>query len=122
MRHHKITSGGRAKRLSASAGRSQDKKFQQVSSRNAKDTTPNNGGEPIVNALPDREPAECISHEFTDMSKLGNAANHPSSRPKNAMYVCIYVYMYVCVYVCMYTVSQKNLCKIVSVRTLSNFH
>src|SRR6218665_2702391 len=27
-RHHKITSGGRAKRLSASARRSQDKKFQ----------------------------------------------------------------------------------------------
>src|SRR6218665_1114039 len=26
MRHHRITSGGRAKRLSASAGRSQDKK------------------------------------------------------------------------------------------------
>ena len=36
-------------------------------------------------ALPDMEPAECISHEFTDMSKLGNAANHPSSRPKNPM-------------------------------------
>ena len=28
MRHHKINSGGRAKRLSASARRSQDKKFQ----------------------------------------------------------------------------------------------
>src|SRR6218665_1467198 len=30
MRHHKITSGSRAKRLSASTGRSQDKMFQQV--------------------------------------------------------------------------------------------
>src|SRR6218665_707409 len=39
-----------------------------------------------MNALPDRVPAECISHEFTDMSKLGNPANHPSSRPKNAIY------------------------------------
>src|SRR6218665_1361952 len=83
MMHHKITSGGRAKRLSASAGRSQDKKFQQVSRRNPKDTTPHNVGEPIVNVLPDTEPVERISHEFTDMSKLGNAANHPSSRPKN---------------------------------------
>ena len=41
--------------------------------------------EPIVNALPDSEPVECISHDFTDMSKLGNAANHPSSRPKNGI-------------------------------------
>jgi len=38
-----------------------------------------------VNALPEREPVECISHELTDMSKLGNAANHPSSHPKNAI-------------------------------------
>src|SRR6218665_3900078 len=43
MRHHKITSGGRAKRLSASERRSQDKKFQQVSRRNAKGTAPDNG-------------------------------------------------------------------------------
>jgi len=32
---------------------------------------------PIENALPDREPAEGISHEVTDMAKIGNAANHP---------------------------------------------
>ena len=31
-----------------------------------------------MNALPDREPVERISHEFTDMSKLGNAANRPT--------------------------------------------
>src|SRR6218665_293815 len=85
LRHQKVTSGGRAEGFSASTGRSEDEEVQQVSRRNAKDTTPNNGGEPIVNALQDREPAECISNEFTDMTKPGNVANHPSSRPKNAI-------------------------------------
>jgi len=28
---------------------------------------------------------ECISHVFTDMAKLGDAANHPSSCPKNTI-------------------------------------
>ena len=44
-----------------------------------------NGGESIENVLPDREPVECISHVFTDMAKLVDAANHPSSRPKNTI-------------------------------------
>ena len=39
--------------------------------------------------------------------------------------ICMREYMYVCMHVCIvciYTVSQKKLCKIVSVSTLSNFH
>src|SRR6218665_897589 len=46
------------------------------------------------------------------------------------MYVRMHVFMCVCVHVCMYiymyrpmyTVSQKKVCKIVSIRTLSNVH
>src|SRR6218665_2178038 len=45
-------------------------------------------------------------------------------------FVCMHVFMCVCVHVCMYiymyrpmyTVSQKKVCKIVSIRTLSNVH
>ena len=84
MRIHKITSGGRAEGVSLEQAEVYEK-LQQVSRRNAKDTTPNNGGEPIVNALPDREPAECISHEVTHMAKLKDGANHPSSRPENTI-------------------------------------
>jgi len=46
---------------------------------------PDNGGESIEYALPDREPVECISLVFTDMAILGDAANHPSSHPKNTI-------------------------------------
>jgi len=44
---------------------------------------PDNGGESIENVLPDREPVKCISRVISDVSKLGNTTNHPSSRPKN---------------------------------------
>ena len=45
----------------------------------------NNGGEPVENVLLEREPVECILHGVTDMAKLGDAANHPSIRPKNTI-------------------------------------
>ena len=56
-----------------------------VSRRNAKYATPNSGGEPIENAVADREPVEGISHEVAYMAKLRYAANRPSSRPKNTI-------------------------------------
>src|SRR6218665_1429362 len=38
------------------------------------------------------------------------------------MYVRMHVFMYIYMYRPMYTVSQKKVCKIVSIRTLSNVH
>ena|SRR6218665_3240421 len=85
MRYHKITSGDRVERLSARASRSEDEELKQVSRHNAKDTTPDNERDPIENILLDREPVECISHVIPDVAKLGDATNHPSSRPKNTI-------------------------------------
>ena len=65
---HNLASGGREERLSASAGRSQVEELQEVSMSNAKNSTPNNGGDPAMNALPDRKPVEYVSRVVTDMT------------------------------------------------------
>jgi len=71
MWYHKVTSGSRAEMLSARAGRSQDEEFEEVGRSNAKSTTPNNGGDLVVNAPPDREPVQsCVLAVVCDSSCL----------------------------------------------------
>lgn len=86
MMYLKIPCGGGAKRLSARASRSKNEELLWVSSGSANNTTPDKVGDPVENALAEREPAANITKIIAYMyvTILGDAADPPSSRLENA--------------------------------------
>jgi len=58
-----------------------DEELQEVSRRNDKNTMPDNGGNPVVNALPNREPVKYVSHAITGLAIHRDAANRPTMKP-----------------------------------------
>src|SRR6218665_3375571 len=76
MWHHKVTPGGRAEISATKARQSEDKELQEIDRRIAEEAVPDDGGDPMMDALLNWEPAEDIPHVRGDMAKPRYSINH----------------------------------------------
>jgi hypothetical protein len=51
------------------------KELPEIDRCSAQNTVPDNGGDPILDALLDREPVEDITHKCRDVAKLRDTTN-----------------------------------------------